>query len=116
MREWQFEQVTSNSCDIGDPPILVLVEEYTDRFYTPNAVFWLHSAPSIDFRATKRQYLARKKLGGGCNCGNNQGTRGAATTLWQRQRGDHYNGRQAGAWHSSQHENNPGPHDSQRQD
>ena len=45
MREWQFEQVTSNSCDIGDPPIyLVLLEEYTDTDYTPNDVFWLHWA------------------------------------------------------------------------
>ena len=52
--EWQFEQTVSETCDIADPTYsLSLGEEYTDRFYTPNNVFRLHSAASIDFASGK---------------------------------------------------------------
>jgi len=64
--------VTSKSWDIRRPPVTgVSVEEYTDRFYTPNNVFRLHQVRSIDFQRLKGQYLSNPKTvkqpQGGCD-------------------------------------------------
>jgi len=55
----------------GDPPIFgVSVEEYTDRFYTPNNVFRLHRVRSIDFLRLKGQYSTNPKSRNGLREGS----------------------------------------------
>jgi hypothetical protein len=49
--------IEKSESDMGNLPILLaLGEEYTDRVYTPNNVFRLHSPRSIDFLPLKGQY------------------------------------------------------------